>query len=162
MGAVAGKVALITGASSGLGRHFASVLAREGATVVVAARRVAMLEDLVARITASGGTAQAHVLDVTAPAQSLADSVAEIADRCGGLDILVNNSGIAVTKPMLEQTEDDWDRVMNTNLRGAFFLSQAAARLMRVAGRGGSIVNIASILGLRQAGSVAPLSLIHI
>ena len=150
------KVALVTGASSGLGRHFARTLARAGVSVVVAARRLSLLQELVADIVAAGGRAAPLILDVSSTADSIESGVAE-AGRCfGRLDILVNNSGVTVSKPMLEQTQADWDTVINTNLRGAFFMSQAAARHMRSAGRAGCIVNVASILGLRQAGMVAP------
>ncbi len=150
-----GKVALVTGASSGLGRHFAKVLALAGASVVVAARRGSLLEALAADIVAAGGRAAPLVLDVSGPAESIERCVTQALHCFGPIDILINNSGVTVTKPVLDQTPADWDTVMNTNLRGAFFLSQAVARQMRLSG-GGCIVNVASILGLRQAGMIAP------
>ena len=152
---LAGKVALVTGASSGIGRHFAMVLAGHGASVIVAARRQPMLDAVVDDIRASGGSAASVLLDVTS--KESIDAAARSAPALfGPVDILINNSGLAVTKPALEQTEEDWDRVLDTNLRGAFFMSQAFGGLMRETGRGGSIINVASILGLRQAGMVAP------
>ena len=152
---LAGKVALVTGASSGIGRHFATTLARQGASVIVTARRQSLLDSVVEDIRAGGGQAASLLLDVTS-SESIASAARHAPSWFGPIDILVNNSGLAVTKPVLEQTEDDWDRVLDTNLRGAFFVSQAFARLMRDHGRGGSIINVASILGLRQAGMVAP------
>jgi NAD(P)-dependent dehydrogenase (short-subunit alcohol dehydrogenase family) len=153
---LSGKVALVTGASSGLGRHFAQVLARAGASVVVAARRASLLEATVADIIAAGGRAAPLILDVSDTAESIESCVAQALQCFGRLDILVNNSGVTVSKPVLDQTQSDWDNVLDTNLRGAFFMSQSLARHMRAAGHGGCIVNVASILGLRQAGMVAP------
>jgi NAD(P)-dependent dehydrogenase (short-subunit alcohol dehydrogenase family) len=150
------KVVLVTGASSGLGRHFATALASHGASVVAAARRASLLDSLVNEIRASGGTAASLVLDVTAAAEEIASAVTTAWECFGRIDVLINNSGVVVNKPVLDQTEADWDRVIDTNLRGAFFMSTAVARRMRDAGQGGGIVNIASILGLRQAGLVAP------
>jgi len=149
-----GRTALVTGASSGLGRHFATVLAGAGAHVALAARRLESLEDVVAEITAAGGQATAVPLDVT-DAASVRDGVREAASALGGLDILVNNAGTTVSKAALDHTEDDWDRVIDTNLKGAFLVAQEAARVMKDGAKGGSIVNIASILGLRVAGHVA-------
>lgn len=143
---VRGKVALVTGASSGLGENFARCLAARGAVVVACARRVDRLEALVRE----GGAAHAVALDVTDPA-SVDAAVRRAADLAGPIDILVNNAGIADTKASLELTEADWRRVLDTNLDGAWRVAQAAAKAMVAAGRGGSIVNIASILGLRQA-----------
>jgi NAD(P)-dependent dehydrogenase (short-subunit alcohol dehydrogenase family) len=128
---VGGKVALVTGASSGLGEHFAKALAARGAVVVAAARRAERLDALVAAIRDGGGTAHAVALDVT-DAGSVASAVRRAAELAGGIDVLVNNAGIADTRTSIELTEDDWRRVL-------------------AAGRPGSIVNIASILGLRQA-----------
>ncbi|MEP9350912.1 glucose 1-dehydrogenase [Xanthobacter sp. KR7-225] len=151
---LAGRAALVTGASQGLGAHFARTLAGAGAKVAVCARSVAGCKKVVAEIAASGGTARAFALDVTDPA-SVAAAVAGAADAFGGLDILVNNAGIATTKPLLDVSEHDWDRVVDTNLKGAFLTAQAAAKAMIAAGKGGAIVNIASIVGLRVAGQVA-------
>lgn len=151
---VRGKVALVTGASSGLGEHFALALAARGATVVAGARRADRLESLAARIRADGGTAHAVALDVTDPA-SVEAAVGRAASVAGRIDILVNNAGIADTKPSLEVTESDWRRVMDTNLDGAWRMAQAVAKSMVAARRPGAIVNIASILGLRQATHLA-------
>jgi NAD(P)-dependent dehydrogenase (short-subunit alcohol dehydrogenase family) len=150
-GPLAGKRALVTGASSGLGRHFALVLANSGAHVVVAARRRDALEALVAEIMAAGGEASAVTLDVTDP-----NSVAEAIAAIGPLDILVNNAGVTNTKPTLEQTVKDFDWIVDTNLKGAFLIATETARAMRDRGSGGAIINIASILGLRQGGQVTP------
>lgn len=145
-----GKHALVTGASSGLGAHFAAVLARAGARVTLAARRKEALADVAARIVDAGGTAEAVTLDVT-DAQSLAALSGVLAD----VDILVNNAGIVREAPALKLAEADWDAVMDTNLKGMFLMAQAAGRAMRARG-GGVILNIASVLGLRQAGGVLP------
>lgn len=150
-----GKTVVVTGASGGLGRHFAGVLARAGATVVVTARRAEKLAETVAEIEKDGGTAHAVAMDVTDP-PSVAEAFAE-AERVAGkaADVLVNNAGIAHTQAAHDLAADDWSRVVDTNLTGAFTVAQAAAHRMRDAG-GGAIVNIASILGLRVAGMVAP------
>jgi NAD(P)-dependent dehydrogenase (short-subunit alcohol dehydrogenase family) len=142
---LAGKTALITGASSGLGAHFAAVLAGAGANLILAARRTEALERIAAAAQAQGVQAQILKLDVTAPIASL---------PC--VDILINNAGVVRNGAALEQTEADWDSVIDTNLKGMFLVAQAAARAMRAAGRPGTIINIASILGLRQAGAVLP------
>ncbi|KAA1058722.1 SDR family NAD(P)-dependent oxidoreductase [Azospirillum argentinense] len=147
------RTALVTGASGGLGRHFAGVLAAAGARVALAARRRESLDAAVAEIEAAGGQAIAVPLDVT-DAASVRTGVREAAGALGGLDILVNNAGATVAKPALDYAEEEWDRVIDTNLKGAFLTAQETARVMREQGRGGSIVNIASILGLRVAGHV--------
>jgi len=147
---IRGKVALVTGASSGLGESFAKALAARGAVVVAAARRAERLESLVAAIRADGGSAHAVSLDVTDPA-SVTAAVHRAAELAGGIDILVNNAGIADTKASIELEEGDWRRVLDTNLDGAWRVAQAVAKSMIAGKRAGSIVNIASILGLRQA-----------
>ena len=146
---LAGRTALVTGASAGLGRHFAWVLARHGATVVVAARRLPELQALVAEIAAAGGAARAVALDVRDP-----DVVERAIATAGPLDVVVNNAGIATTRPALETDESAWQQVVDTNLSGAFRVARAAARAMVEEGRGGSMVNIASILGIRVAKQV--------
>ncbi len=143
---VAGKVALVTGASSGLGESFSRCLAARGAVVVAAARRVDRLQALVRE----GGATHAVALDVTDPA-SVDAAMRRVEELAGPIDILVNNAGVADTKASLEVSESDWRRVLDTNLDGAWRMAQAAAKSMVAAKRGGSIVNIASILGLRQA-----------
>ena len=147
---VRGKVALVTGASSGLGENFARVLAAAGATVVVAARRTERLAALVADIERAGGKAVAVAMDVS-DAASVTAGIAAVVKSASVPDIVVNNAGIAQAKPSLELTEDDWRGVMDTNLDGAWRVAQGAARAMIAAGKGGSIINIASVLGLRVA-----------
>ena len=147
-----GQCALVTGASGSLGRHFANVLARAGAAVALAARRLDELEIIAADIRAAGGAATAIALDVT-DAGSIATAFSAAEERLGPITLLVNNAGVAVTKPLLEYDEADWDKVMDTNLKGAWLVAQEAAQRMAAAG-GGRIINIASILGLRLAGSV--------
>lgn len=150
-----GRRALVTGASSGLGRHFAVTLARAGAAVAVAARRVDRLGETVAAIEAAGGKGLALVLDVTR-ADSVRACFDEIAAKLGTADLIVNNAGVAITRPVLEQTESDWDAVVDTNLKGAWLVAQEGARRLVEARRPGVIVNIASIAGERVAGGVAP------
>lgn len=152
---VRGKAVLITGASSGFGAHFAHVLAREGAKVGLAARRVDALEAIAAEIREAGGTAATVKLDVSDSA-SVKQAVESIADAFGRIDVLVNNSGVSISKPLLEHTEEDFDAVVDVNLRGAFLVATEVARRMRADGKGGSIINIESILSFRQAGSIAP------
>ena len=150
-----GKVALVTGAFGGLGRDFAAMLARGGAAVALAGRRIDEGRALAAEMRASGARAEAFALDVTDRA-SVDDAVAAAEATLGPLDVLVNNAGVAITRPFLDLTERDWDGVMDVNLDGAFRVAQAVARRMRDAGRGGSIVNVASVLGERVAAQVAP------
>ncbi|ALR19086.1 SDR family NAD(P)-dependent oxidoreductase [Sphingobium baderi] len=148
------RVALVTGASSGLGTDFARMLAGEGATVILAARRVEVLAALKAEIEAAGRKAQTVALDVSSEA-SIAAAFAELDQRGIALDIVVNNAGISGAAPAITLSAQDWDSVVNTNLRGVFLVAQAAAQRMRDTKRGGSIVNVASILGHRVAGNVA-------
>ncbi len=152
---LSGRVALVTGASSGLGRHFARTLAGAGARVVLAARRLDKLAEAVAEIASAGHDAQALALDVT-DGTSVQAAFDTLAARGLLADIVVNNAGVAVSRPLLEQTEADWDGVVDTNLKGAWLVGQEAARRLVAAGRPGSIVNIASITGERVAGGVAP------
>jgi NAD(P)-dependent dehydrogenase (short-subunit alcohol dehydrogenase family) len=149
---LSGKTALVTGASSGLGAHFAAVLADRGANLVLAARRMQALERLAAELRSKArGTVVAMQLDVTDPA-----SVSRAFESLAGIDILVNNAGVVRSAPALEQSEADWDEVIDTNLKGVFLVAQAAAKAMRASGEGGSIINVASILGVRQASAVLP------
>ncbi|MGV7032467.1 SDR family NAD(P)-dependent oxidoreductase [Methylobacterium symbioticum] len=150
---LAGRHALVTGASSGLGRHFAGTLARAGARVSLAGRRAEALADTLAAVEAADGQAQAVVMDVTERA-SVTASIAASEERFGRLDILVNNAGIAAPAAALDLDEADWDAVLDTNLKGVFLAAQEAGRRMAATG-GGSIVNIASILGLRVTGGVS-------
>ena len=151
--ALHGRAALVTGASGGLGAHFAGVLARCGARVAVAARRADACAAVSAAIAAAGGESYPVRMDV-ADGASVKAAVAEVEERFGRLDILVNNAGIAASAPALDLAEADWDAVLDTNLKGAFLAAQAAAQAMKRHG-GGAIVNVASILGLRVAGQVA-------
>jgi NAD(P)-dependent dehydrogenase (short-subunit alcohol dehydrogenase family) len=150
-----GRRALVTGASSGLGRHFALSLAQAGASVIVAARSAGKLAETVAEVQAAGGQASALRLDVTDPA-SVKSGFDQIEAEGGVADIIVNNAGLAVSRPLLEQTEADWDSVLDTNLKGAWLVAQEAARRLVAAKKPGSIINIASITGERVAGGVAP------
>ncbi len=153
---LSGRVAMVTGASSGLGAQFARTLARAGAGVVLAARRVERLKTLRAEIEAAGGDAHVVELDVTDP-DSIKAAVAHAETEMGTLDILVNNSGVSTTGKLVDVTPDDYDHVMDTNTRGAFFVAQEVGRRMIARSRGaapgtftgGRIVNIASTAGLR-------------
>ncbi len=151
---VDGKRALVTGASSGFGAHFAQLLSAAGAEVILAARRTDKLRSLRDQIEQAGGKAGVVALDVSGKA-----SVAACFDEVGACDIVINNAGITVTRALLDQTEDDWDSVIDTNLKGCFLVATEAARRLRDAQRGGSIVNIASILGERVASAVAPYAI---
>jgi len=143
-----GKVSLITGASSGLGVHFANVLANEGATVILAARRTDKLATAVDAIREAGGKAFAIPMDVS-NAESVANAFATIQSEHGGVDILVNNAGVADDpKKFLDTTEEDWNWVMETNLTGAWRVARAAALQMNSNNTAGSIINIGSIYGL--------------
>lgn len=152
-----GRVVLVTGASSGLGQHFARLLASVGARIAVAARRADKLQGVVDDIAAAGGEARAFTLDVTDAA-----SVRACVDAVGAWgvpDVVINNAGVTVTRPLLEQTEEDFDQVLDTNLKGCWLVATEAARRMVAAGKGGAIVNVASILGERVAGGVAPYAI---
>jgi 3-oxoacyl-[acyl-carrier protein] reductase len=147
---LAGRVALVTGASSGLGVHFADVLAANGASVTLVARREDRLAAVAARIVKAGGRAIAAAADVRDRADmTRAFDTAEKA--FGAVDILINNAGVAHAHRILELPEDEWRRVLATNLDAVFFWSQEAARRMISAGKSGAIVNISSIAGLRAA-----------
>jgi NAD(P)-dependent dehydrogenase (short-subunit alcohol dehydrogenase family) len=148
-----GHSALITGANGGLGSHFAQTLAKAGAKVAIAARRLESLREVEQRIRSAGGQVSAIALDVT-KRESVAQAFAQAAEALGPITVVVNNAGIAVTKPLLEHTEDDWNDVVGVNLTGAWRVAQEAARHMVKNERGGSIVNIASILGLRVSAQV--------
>ncbi len=148
---LSGKVALVTGASSGLGAHFARCLGAAGASVVLAARRADRLASLQAELDGKTIKATAVELDVQS-----GKSIAAALEAAGPLDIVVNNAGISIVKPALDISEDDWDAVVETNLRGAWLVAQGAAKRWVAGKRPGCIVNIASILGLRTIGQVAP------
>jgi len=153
---LSGRVALVTGASGGLGAQFARTLARAGAAVVLAARRLERLKTLRAEIEAEGGDAHVVALDVT-DIDSIKSAVAHAETETGTIDILVNNSGVSVTGRLVDVSAEDYDHVMDTNVRGAFFVAQEVGRRMIARSRGaapgtftgGRIVNIASMAGLR-------------
>ena len=144
---VAGKSALITGASSGLGRHFANVLSEAGAKVVLAARRKDRLEEGVREIEAAGGTAIAIELDVTKEA-NVREAFEAASEAFGGIDIVINNAGVPSSNWFVDVGEDEWRKVMDVNLDGVFRVGQMAAQHMVARGKGGSIINIASVAGL--------------
>ena len=147
---MSGKVAMVTGASSGFGVHFAKILAARGAKVVVAARRIDRLESLVAEIAAEGGEALAVSMDVT-NSESIATAFDQGEAAFGTITLVANNAGIAEVKSAIKIDESSWDNMMDTNLKGVFIVAQQAAKRMMAAGVGGVIVNTASILGLRVA-----------
>lgn len=158
---LSGRVALVTGASSGLGAQFARTLSRAGAGVVLAARRMERLKTLRAELEAEGGDAHVVGLDVTDP-QSIAAAVAHAETEMGAIDILVNNSGVSTTAKLTDVTPDDFDYVMGVNTRGAFFVAQEVAKRMIARSKGqapgtftgGRIVNVASMAGLRVLGGI--------
>ena len=145
---LSGKVALITGASSGLGARFAKVLAEAGATVALAARRVERLKELRAEIDSVGGEAHVYQLDVTNLA-SVRACIAQVENDLKKIDILVNNSGVSATARITDTTEEDYDYVMDTNTKGAFFVAQQTAKVMIAKKTPGRIINIASVAGMK-------------
>jgi NAD(P)-dependent dehydrogenase (short-subunit alcohol dehydrogenase family) len=153
---LSGRVAFVTGASSGLGAQFARVLARAGAAVVLAARRIEKLKDLRAQIEGEGGDAHVVGLDVTS-LESIKAAGAHAETEVGSIDILVNNSGVSTTQRIQDVTEEDFDFVFDTNVKGAFFVAQEIGKRMLARAKGaapgtytgGRIINIASMAGLR-------------
>ena len=153
---LSGRVALVTGASGGLGAQFARVLAKAGAGVALAGRRVEKLKSLRAEIEAEGGDAHVVALDVT-DHDSIRSAVAHTETEMGTIDILVNNSGVATTQPLIDVESEDFDYVFDVNARGAFFMAQEVGKRMIARAKGaapgtftgGRIVNIASMAGLR-------------
>ncbi|MBK7004279.1 MAG: SDR family oxidoreductase [Burkholderiales bacterium] len=153
---LSGRVAFITGASSGLGAQFARTLAQAGAAVVLASRRVERLKELRATIDAEGGDAHVIELDVT-DHDAIKSAVAHAETEVGSIDILVNNSGVSTTQRLQDVSPDDYDYLFNTNVKGAFFVAQEVGKRMlaRATGAapgsytGGRIINIASMAGLR-------------
>ncbi len=161
-----GEVALVTGASSGIGRHLALLLAAAGAKVALAARRTDRLAKAAREIEGDGGACLPIALDVTRP-HSVANAVAEAERSLGPLSLLVNNAGVVVSKPVLEHTEEEWDYVVDTNLKGAWLMAREFARHLVDRQRPGRIVNIASVLGSRTIARVpsycaAKAGLIHL
>jgi 3-oxoacyl-[acyl-carrier protein] reductase len=155
---VAKETILITGASQGLGRQFARVLAAHGAAVVLAARQVAKLKSLEEEIGGKGGRAAAVQMDVTDTA-SIAKAIDAAEAALGPLTVLVNNAGIAIEKLAVEQTEADWDAVIGANLKGAYFTATEVARRMIARKQEGNIVNIASVLGLGVMKFLSPYTI---
>src|SRR5579862_4686493 len=148
-----GSVALVTGASSGLGARFAEVLAENGAAVVLVARRAERLAALKAQIEQAGGRALAVAADVRERAEMR--SAFDAAEKAfGTVTILVNNAGVAHAGRAVELAEEEWRRILSTDLDAVLYWSQEAARRMLAAGKGGAIVNIASVLGLGVAKGV--------
>ncbi|HYP37287.1 MAG TPA: glucose 1-dehydrogenase [Stellaceae bacterium] len=150
---LAGEVALVTGASSGIGRHLAELLAVAGAKVALAARRVDRLAEAAREIEAAGGECLPISLDVTR-SDSVVATVAKAETELGPLTILVNNAGVVVSKPLFEHTEADWDHVVDTNLKGAWLVAREFAHHLVGLRRPGRIINISSVLGLRTIGRV--------
>jgi len=138
-----GKVAVVTGASRGIGSGIAMLLASAGADVAIVARDKAELDKLAAQIGHLGRRALAVPFDLNRT-REIPQLAEEIAGHFGRIDILVNNAGINIPKPALDITEEDWDRVLDLNLKSVFFLSQAVGRHMIAAGRGGKIINMSS------------------
>jgi NAD(P)-dependent dehydrogenase (short-subunit alcohol dehydrogenase family) len=158
---LSGRVALVTGASSGLGTQFAKTLAKAGAAVVLAGRRIERLKTLRAEIEAEGGDAHVVPIDVT-DHTSIKSAVAHAETDMGALDILINNSGVSTTQRLTDVSPEDYDYIMNTNTRGAFFVAQEVGKRMLARAKGaapgtftgGRIVNIASMAGLRALGQI--------
>ncbi len=154
---LSGRSALVTGASRGLGRHFAVTLAKAGARVALAARDADQLARVAAEIRDLGAVAELFTMDVTRR-ESVVAALDLVGERMGPIDTVINNAGITNTKRALEVSEDSWNAVLGTNLTGAWTVAQESARRMVAAKRGGSIVNVTSILATRVAGGVAPYS----
>ena len=160
---LSGRIALVTGASSGLGAQFARTLASAGAAVVLASRRMDRLKELRAEIEAEGGDAHVVALDVNDVA-SIRSAVAHAETEVGSIDILVNNSGVSTTQRIQDVSEDDFDFVFDTNVRGAFFVAQEVGKRMLARSKGaapgsftgGRIINIASVGGLRVLPQIGP------
>jgi len=155
---VSQETILITGASQGLGRQFARVLSARGAAVVLAARQVAKLENLQQEISGRGGRAVAVAMDVTDTA-SIGRAIESAEAQIGPVSVLINNAGIAVEKLAVDQTEADWDAVINANLKGAYFTATEIARRMTARKAGGNIVNIASVLGFGVSKFLSPYTI---
>ena len=151
-----GKHVLLTGASSGLGRHFARTLAQAGARATLCARSVDRMETLAASLREEGAQVHVQALDVRDRASIRACVAA--AEAVAPVDVLVNNAGIAIPKAPQKLTDEQWDTVYETNLRGPWVLAQEVIKRRLEDGRGASIINIASVLGIRAIGHLAPYS----
>lgn len=150
-----GRHALITGAGSGIGKHAASVLAAHGARVSLCARRLDKVTTAAAAIAADGHAAHALAMDVTDGA-GVAAGIEAAASRFGPVDILINNAGVVGDKSLLDMPEDEWDRILDTNLKGAWLCAREVAKRLIAAGRGGAVVNIASVLGFAVQKGTGP------
>ena len=146
------KVVLVTGASQGLGKQFAELLCAKGARVALAARQVAKIISLKEELEAKGGIAYAVEMDVL-DQQSISDCVEVVEHELGSIDVLVNNAGVAINKFFLDVTEEEYDSVLGTNLKGCFFCAQAVAKKMANR-KSGSIINVSSVLGARPIGTL--------
>lgn len=151
---LSGKVAWVTGASSGLGRHFVQVLARAGATVVASARRLDRLQAVVEDCRSAGLRVLAEAVDV-ADGAAVTAALQRVETAAGRVGVLVNAAGVSINKSFLDHEPEDFDQVMDTNLRGTWNTTQAMARRLVAVGEGGAVVNIASIFGHRVAGHAA-------
>ena len=154
---VAKEVVLITGASQGLGRHFARLLASRKAAVVLAARQIDKLSELERDIKNNGGQAVAVQMDVTDEA-SVVNAIQTAEATIGPVTVLINNAGVVVEKAAVDQTGDDWDKVLNANLKGSFTVATEVGRRMIARKAGGSIINISSVLGIGVMGHVSTYS----
>jgi NAD(P)-dependent dehydrogenase (short-subunit alcohol dehydrogenase family) len=148
------KTVLVTGASSGIGKHSALLFAQAGAKIALASRRVSQLQTTVEEIVSLGGQAKAFELDVTKK-QSVIQCFDQVIEWSLPT-IIINNAGVSTTGKLLDHTEEDWDQVMDTNLKGSWLVATEAARQLIAANTPGSIINIASILGERVIGGAAP------
>ncbi len=152
---LSGRIAIVTGAGTGLGRHFAGVLADAGATVALAARRVDKLEAAAADIRERGGEAHCIALDVTDNA-SVTAMFDRVCDEIGVPDVIINNAGISRDAMLHKLSEADWDAVLDTNLKGVHLVASEAARRLIAAGLPGSVVNVASVLGIGVSKALGP------
>jgi NAD(P)-dependent dehydrogenase (short-subunit alcohol dehydrogenase family) len=155
---VSQEIILVTGASQGLGRQFARVLSAHGAAVALAARQTAKLKSLEEEIRGQGGRAVAVEMDVTNTG-SIARAIDHAEAALGPISVLINNAGIAIEKLAVDQTEADWDAVINANLKGAYFAATEMARRMIARNQEGNIVNIASVLGMGVMKSLSPYTI---
>ncbi|MFZ5736376.1 MAG: SDR family oxidoreductase [Pseudomonadota bacterium] len=155
---VSNEVILVTGASQGLGRQFARVLAARGAAVVLAARQTDKLKALEQEIKDGGGRAVAVQMDVT-DLGSMANALDQAEAALGPITVLINNAGVATEKLAVDTTEADWDKVIGANLKGAYFLATEVSRRMIAREQGGNIVNIASVLGQSVLKFVSPYAI---
>ncbi|MEX0321729.1 MAG: SDR family NAD(P)-dependent oxidoreductase [Puniceicoccaceae bacterium] len=151
-----GRTALVTGASRGLGKGFANTLARAGADLVITARKLESLEATVEEVEKLGSRCFPVVMDVSEH-ESIRDAVQRMGQECGAIDILVNNAGCNIRKPAMEVTWDDWNQILDTNLRGSFFVAQEIARSM-IDRHYGRIINIGSVTSVAGYAGLGPYS----